>query len=572
VNAPDTAAWDHAADVVVVGSGNGAMTAALCCHEMGLPDTLVIEKSERYGGTSSISGGGVWIPNNHLAAAAGAQDSVEDARAYLAATLPAHIAAERIDAYLREGPRMMRFLHERTRVRYRSLALYPDYYTDRPGARTGHRSMEPEPIAVSALGEEWRRLRTTHPMMYLQGRIAFTAAEAHVLLTRGHGFWPLVLRLMAQYWLDLPWRLKSPLSRRIACGGAGVARLRLSMLDRDMPLWLNTEITALVADDGGRVIGVEVRREGRPLRIRARRGVVLAAGGFEANQAMREQYLPAPTNAAWSAGCKSNTGDAIRAAMAVGAAVDQMDGAWWCTTFSTPGEALPRLAIMEKSLPGSCVVDRAGERIANESQNYMAYQQALFARHSAQRPCVPAWMVFDARFRRDYLAGPLLTARDLPDHRIPRAWFESGFVTIAPTVAELAAKTGMDAAGLQATLERHNAYAATGRDLEFQRGDSAYDRYYGDARVQPNPCLAPIAEAPFYALRMEPGDFGTHGGLVTDADARVLDGQRRPIGGLYATGNCSAALLPTYPGPGATLGPAMTFAWQAARHLTGWTG
>ena len=563
-------AWDHSADVIVVGSGNGALTAALCCYEMGLPDTLVIEKSDRYGGTSAISGGGIWIPNNHLAAEAGASDSLEDARAYLQATLPARVAPERVEAYLRQAPHMLRFLHERTRVRYRSLAQYPDYYTDRPGARTGHRSLEPEPIHVSALGAEWRRLRTTHQMMHLQGRIAFTSAEAHVLLTRSDGFWPLVLRLMAGYWLDVPWRLRSPLSRRIACGSAGVARLRLSMIDRGLPLWLETPMTALVADDSGRVEGVEVQRGGRTLRLQARRGVVLAAGGFEANQAMREQYLPSPTSADWSAGCKTNTGDAIRAAMAIGAAVDQMDGAWWCTTFCTPGEPLPRLAIMEKSLPGSCVVDRSGARIANESQNYMAYQLALFARHSAERPCVPAWMVFDARFRRSYLAGPLLTARDLPDRRIPQAWIEQGFVTIAPTLDELAARTGIDAAGLGTTIARMNDYAGSGRDLEFQRGDTAYDRYYGDPRVQPNPCLAPIAEPPFYALRMEPGDFGTHGGLVTDPEARVLDAHRRPIPGLYATGNCSSALLPSYPGPGATLGPAMTFAWQAARHLTGW--
>lgn len=566
------AGWDHSADVIVVGSGNGALTAALCCYEMGLPDTLVIEKSDRCGGTSAISGGAVWIPNNHLAAAAGASDSLEDARAYLQATLPAQVAPERIEAYLREAPRMMRFLHERTRVRYRSLALYPDYYTDRPGARAGHRSLEPEPIAVSALGGEWRSLRNTHQMMYLQGRVAFTAAEAHVLLTRGEGFWPLVLRLMAGYWLDVPWRFRSRLSRRVACGSAGVARLRLSMIDRSMPLWLGTAMTALMTDDAGRVCGVAVQRDGRRMRLQARRGVVLAAGGFEANQAMRERYLPAPTNADWSAGCRTNTGDAIRAAMSIGAAVDRMDGAWWCTTFSTPGEPLPRLAIMEKSLPGSCVVDRAGRRIANESQNYMAYQSALFARHSAERPCVPAWMVFDARFRRSYLAGPLLTARDLPDRRIPQSWIEQGFVTIAPTLDELAARTGIDPEGLRGTIQRMNEYARTGHDLEFQRGDTAYDRYYGDPRVEPNPCLAPIAEAPFYALRMEPGDFGTHGGLVTDPDARVLDLESRPIAGLYATGNCTAALLPTYPGPGATLGPAMTFAWQAARHLTGWQG
>ena len=564
--------WDHSVDVLVVGSGNGGLTAALCCYELGgykagTQDVLVIEKSDQYGGTSSLSGGGIWVPCNHYAQAAGADDSLAAAREYLRHTIPSIVPDAMLDTYLAEAPRMLQFLHDKTQVRYESLAHYPDYYSDLPGAKNGHRSLEPTPLMMSALGEDWRQLRQTHHMMYLFDRIAFTQKEAQVLITRGPGWIGLTVRLLVQYALDIPWRFRTHRSRRMTNGCAGVARLRLSMLDRNMPLWLNTALQSLVQDDSGRVTGAVVIKDGKTLRIAARKGVVLAAGGFEHNQQMREQFLPKPTNAAWSAACQSNTGDAHKAGMAVGAATAQMNGAWWCTTFSVPNEPLPRLAIMEKSLPGSCVVNRAGVRIANESQNYMAYQQQLFARHTEENPMVPAWMIFDARFRREYITGPLLTAAQKPDWTIPQAYYDSGFLAKADSVALLAEKTGIDVSGLQKTLADLNRYAHTGVDEEHQRGATAYDRYYGDASITPNPCLAPIVEAPFYAMKIEPGDFGTQGGLVTDVHARVLRENSEPVTGLYATGNCSAAILPTYPGPGSTLGPAMTFAWLAAKHL-----
>ncbi|TNF34792.1 MAG: FAD-binding protein [Gammaproteobacteria bacterium] len=561
--------FDHETGVLVVGSGNGALTAALSCYEYGETDVLVIEKASQYGGCSSLSGGGVWIPNNRYAKAEGADDSPADARAYLEATIPPVVPRVMLDTYIKEGPRMIDFLHERTRVRYESLAHYPDYYSDKPGARNGHRSLEPEPLNISDLGDEWKQLVQTHHMMYLFDRIAIQQKEAAVLVSRSPGWIGITFKLMLQYWLDLPWRLKDKRSRRITNGCAGIARLRLSMIDRNMPLWLNTAMTQLITDEQGRVIGAEVNRDGKTLRIRARKGVVLAAGGFEKNQAMRDQYLPKPTSTEWSAGWKGNTGDAIRAGLAVGAATSQMNGAWWCTTFSAPGEPLPRLAIMEKSLPGNVVVSRSGQRISNESQNYMAYQLALFARHNEQDPMVPAWMVFDRRFRRQYVVGPLLTADSNPDFMVPKEWYASGFLHKANTLQELANSAGIDENGLLKTVADMNEDAKTGNDRHFQRGAAAYDRYYGDPQVQPNPCLAPIVEPPFYAMRIDPGDFGTQGGLVIDTHARVLKEDGSAVEGLYAIGNCSAAVLPTYPGPGSTLGPAMTFGWLAARHITG---
>jgi 3-oxosteroid 1-dehydrogenase len=555
-------------DVVVVGSGNGALASALCLYELGVRDVLVIEKAAKYGGTSATSGGGVWVPCNRYARAAGAQDSLEDAREYLRATIPVGaVPDELIDTYLREAPKMIDFLHEHTRVRYRTLAHYPDYYSAALGSRPGHRSMEPEPVMRNVLGTEGDRLVDTHHMMWLMDRVAFTQEEAAVLAGQSAGWKKLAAKLFWDYYTDIPWVFTHHRSRRLACGAAGVARLRWSMLDRQMPLWLETALTDLRVDASGRVTGVLARRGSDTIEIEARKGVVLGAGGFEQNQAMREKYLPKPTNRTWSGGAPTNTGDALRAALELGAATRLMDGAWWCQTIKAPDDPVPRMAIMEKSYPGCCVVNRRGRRIANESQNYMAYQLAFFAKHSDADPQTPSWLVFDARFRRRYFVGPLMNSRFRPDRSLPKLYFETGFLTKTDSIEELARSTGIEPSGLAATIQAMNEYARTGKDLEFGRGDSTYDRYYGDPTVTPNPCLAPITEPPYYAMRVDPGDFATHGGLCINPDAQVLDGRGEPIAGLYAIGNTAAAILPTYPGPGATLGPAMTFGWQAAKHI-----
>ena len=559
-------------DALVVGSGNGGLASALCLYELGVRDVLVIEKAEKYGGTSATSGGGVWVPCNRYARAAGASDSLEDAHAYLRATTPAAaVPDEMLDTYLREGPKMIDFLHERTRVRYRTLAHYPDYYSAAPGSRPGHRSMEPEPVLRSVLGREADRLTDTHHMMWLLDRIAFTQEEAAILVAQVPGWKTLAAKLIWQHYTDIPWVFTHRRSRRLACGAAGVARLRWSMLDRNLPLTLRTSLKELLVGPDGRVTGVIAERDGAAFEIHARKGVILATGGFEHNQAMREKYLPKPTNSEWSGGARTNTGDGLRAALALGAATRLMGGAWWCQSMRAPDDPAPRLAIMEKSYPGCCVVNPRGKRIANESQNYMAYQLEFFAKHSDADPQTPSWLVFDARFRGRYFVGPLQTAKFRPDRSLPQSYFDSGFLTKADTIGELAQRTRIDAQGLEATVQAMNDYARTGKDLEFGRGDTVYDRYYGDPTVKPNPCLAPIAQPPFYAMRVDPGDFGTHGGLATNSNAQVLHERGEPIAGLYAIGNTSAAVLPTYPGPGATLGPAMTFGWQAAKHIAGVT-
>ncbi len=566
-------AWDKSVDVLVVGSGNGGLTTALCAHDMGVGEVLVIEKSGLYGGTSAISGGGVWIPNNRYAKAAGAEDSIDKARTYLLNTTPAGQVPEHlVDAYLVNGPKMIDFLHERSQVRYVTLEHYPDYYSDQDGSMPGHRSMEPEPVNADQLGQHALTLRRSHQMMHLGGLIGITQVEAALLMAQLPGWWKTAGKLALDYLLDIRWRLfGDKYARRLTCGCAGVARLRLSLLERDIPVWLRSPMRELITDDSGRVVGVVLEQRGQRLRIEARKAVVLAAGGFEHNQEMRERYLPSPTNHWWSAGSYDNTGDAISEGLRLGAKMHMLHNAWWCNTIAVPGEPIPRLSIMEKSYPGSIVVNPAGERFSNESQNYMAYQLETFEKHSEDYPCAPSWQIFDANFRATYFVGPLYNSKFRPDWLLPASWEQAGFIARANTVRELAEKIDVDPDGLENTVSKMNAYARSGKDLDLSRGDALYDQYYGDPRVTPNPCLGPIQKAPFYAMKVDPGDFGTQGGMVVTENAEVTREGGGVIPGLYAIGNCSAPVLPTYPGPGATLGPAMTFGYQAAKHISGWS-
>jgi 3-oxosteroid 1-dehydrogenase len=419
---------------------------------------------------------------------------------------------------------------------------------------------------ASELGSNYKNLTYTHFMMRMFGVIHFTQVEAHILMVQLPGWKKLLAKMVWDYAKDIPWRLKTKISRRLCCGSAGVGRLYGSVLDRNIPIEFKTALFELIVEDN-KVVGAVVKKGNKTERIHARKAVILAAGGFEKNQSLREKYLPAPTNIEWSAGCQYNTGDPLLAGQAIGAKTRLMGNAWWSTTLCVPDEEAPRLSIMEKSFPGSCVVNIKGERFANESQNYMAFQKELFKAHSDDNPCAPAYHVFDANFRRNYIVGPLMTEAMKPDWTIPKKWYETGFVAKANTIRELAEQLGIDADGLEKTINKMNDYAKTGVDEDFHRGESEYDRYYADPAIKPNPCLAPIVEAPFYAMRIEAGDFGTLGGLDTDVNANVKAETGGTIAGLYAVGNCSAALLPTYPGPGATLGPAMTMAYQAAKHI-----
>ena len=570
----DKIQWDRETDVVVVGSGLGGMTAALCLKELGVDKVEIIEKAEKFGGASGVSGGGIWIPNNHYAKACGAEDSKEKTAKYLDNTITkGTVPQELIDTYIDKASEMLKFVTDRAKeVQYISLEAYPDYYMDNPGAMAGHRSLEPQPILITELGDDMKRLQETHHMMYLFNRIGFTQVEGHHLVTRAKGWVGIMVKLMLTHLLEVFWRMQNDTKRakRLACGAAGTARMFLAIRNRGIKISYGCALEDLIQDDNGKIIGIKTKENGKTIYIKTSRAVILAAGGYEYNQALRDKYLPKPTNANWSAsGIRSNTGDALQACLKIGAKTRLMNGAWWCTTISAPDEPAPRLAIMEKSLPGSCVVNMAGKRIANESQNYMAYQTEFFKTHSAENPNAPAYMIFDKRFRDSYIVGPLLDKQSRPDSRLPKEYFENGFLAIENSIDALADKLGINKDGLNETIQKMNEYGKSGKDLEFKRGDTEYDRYYGDVNIKPNPCLFPIEQAPFYGIRIDPGDFGTHGGMDTNVHAQVLSEKTNaPIEGLYAIGNCAAAILPNYPGPGATLGPAMTFGYQAARHIS----
>jgi 3-oxosteroid 1-dehydrogenase len=559
--------WDHSVDLLIVGSGASAMTAALVASHAG-GEPLLIEKSDRYGGSSAMSGGNVWIPNNHLMADAGVQDTPEDALAYLKAMTRGAVSEERLRAFLENAPKMLAFLTENSQLDLVALPEYADYYPAAPGSRPGARTLEPTNFDARLLGDEFLRMRDQCVQAMIVGRICMTAAEARILLCRTPGWIKLTLKLMAGYWLDIPWRFKSRRDRNLSMGNALIGMLRRSLMDRDIPLWLDTSARELVREDG-RVVGLVAEREGRKIRIHARKAVILAAGGFEGSQAMREQYLPHPTRAEWTCANPDNTGDAINMGVALGAGIELMDDAWWGPTTVVPGEDRARMLVIEKSLPGSIFVNKRGERFVNEAAPYIDVVNAMHEKNTPESRCVPAYLVFDATFRRKYPCGPFLQASQQPDWSLPKRLTRS-YLRKADSLEGLAAQLGVDAAGLAATVARFNEYARTGKDLDFHRGETVFDRYYGDAKVEPNPCLAPLAKAPYYGLEAFPGELGTKGGLKTDARARVLTEEGEVIPGLYAVGNCSASVMgPTYPGAGGTLGPATTFGYIAARDALG---
>lgn len=549
-------------DVIVAGAGAGGMLAALRAHDLGL-SALVIEKTDKYGGTAATSGGVIWVPVNGMI-------DDDDARAYsyLEASSEGLSTPAKLRAYLAAARRLVDYLHAHTRIRYRPCTEYPDYYQHLPGAAPGGRSLDNEPFDARLLGEEFAHLREPTPGTTLMGR-SMTTREAAQLATKSPGWIGLFVRTMLRYAFDYPWRLKHKRDRRLALGNALCAGLRHAMLERGIPLWRNTSLQSLVYREG-RVGGVVVQRDGKNVELTARRGVVLATGGFERNQAMREKYLSRPTRSEWVGSPKDcNTGDGIRAGEQIGARLALMERAWGVPTVHAAH--LPagcQAVFIERAQAGLIVVNRHGRRFVNEALSYQEFVQAMYADEAAGGGGVPAFAVFDANFRKNCPFGPFLPGMMLPDKKLPADWLGSVYWK-ADSLDALAQQAGIDAAGLAATVNRFNVFARDGKDEDFGKGDSLFDRYFTLRKSPwPNPCLAPLVQAPFYAVRLDAGDTGTKGGLETDEHARVLGADGTPIAGLYGIGNCAAAVLGAgYPGAGGTIGPAMTFGLIAADHL-----
>ena len=541
-------------DVVVVGSGAAGMTAALAAAHHGLR-AVVLEKTEWFGGSTARSGGGIWAPGNEVLRKAGVRDTPEQARAYLAQVAGDCVPAERQRALLEQGPAMLALVRATTPVDFAWVPDYADYYPEAPGGLAQGRSIEPVPLDGRALGAELAHLNP--PYVPSPNGVTITQADYRWLsLGPRH---PRAILASAKVLGRLA-RTRVLGHRTLSMGQALAAGLRAGLLAKEVPVWLSTPMTGLHVEDG-RVTGVQVTRDGQPALIRARLGVVLAAGGFERNDEMRQRYQRQPIGTEWTTGSAGNTGDAIAAGEAAGAALDLMDDAWWGP--SIPLFSRPYFVLAERSLPGCILVNGAGQRFVNESAPYVDAVHAMYDGHSEGTPHIPAWLIIDQRYRNTYVF-----AGRAPRKPLPRRWYAAGTVHRAPTIAELADRVGVDPAALAKTVVRFNEFAEAGKDADFGRGDSAYDRYYGDPRQRPNPCLGPLRQAPFYAVKIVPGDLGTKGGLRTDERARVLREDGTAIAGLYAAGNASAAVMGhSYAGAGATIGPAMTFGYIAALDL-----
>jgi 3-oxosteroid 1-dehydrogenase len=512
----------------------------------------------------------VWVPDNPLMRELGIGDSAEEALRYLEIVTGGTSTTERLRAFVETAPRMMNYMHDETHVRFECLADYPDYYPEIEGGKAGGRSCEPTMFDALQLGQEFERLHPfpTVKQVPVGGRVLFGADDGHKILTGGINVGWYMAKALFKYYANIRARL---LSRRrnphISLGPALIGRLRLSLMDRKVPLWLSTAIKELVIEDG-RVTGAVVEKTGETLRIEARRGVLLAAGGFEGSAEKREEYHPAPSDVKWTCGSSFNTGDTIAIGAAVGATFDLLDDAWWCPCVVAPyPEWLPAwILVFEKASPGSLIVNQAGRRFMNEAASYNDVVKNMYAAHTPESPTIPAYFIFDKSYRRNLACGPMLP---IPDMFLPKK-LKRGFYTKDGTLEGLAEKIGVNAEGLVKTVRRFNGFAETGDDEDFGRGKSVQDRYYARPSELPNPTLGPVAKPPFYAVEVYPGDIGTKGGLRTDAQARVLRQGNGPIAGLYAAGNCSAAVMGrTYPGAGGTIGPAMTFGFIAAEHALG---
>jgi 3-oxosteroid 1-dehydrogenase len=555
---------DYETDILVVGSGAGGMTAAVTAAAGGAR-VIVIEKSALWGGASATSGGFIWIPVSHLAEAAGAEDSQDDAFSYIRQVTDKVIPDATIWAFVRGSREMLEWLETNSYVRCRSIP-YADYRPEVAGARLGYRTHDPVPLDGRLLGAALEQMRPSAPAVLLFNRLAFTMDDVHPLLHRPPGWWRVLLRVLARYYLDIGQRLKSRRNRFLAAGNALLGRLRLSLDDHQGAVWLNTPLVELVQRPGdGRIIGAIVMRDGQRVRIDVRNAVILASGGFEHNDEMRRTHLGQSWNPDWSGSIESNTGDGLAAAEKVGAQTANLDSAWWGPMLKLPDEDRARLLTFERALPGCIIVNQGGRRFMNEASAYDVAAVRMFESDRPGEGTIPSYFLFDRRYRDRYPIGPIIP-------RTPDWIQQKGARQIlirADSWSELATRIGLPADALDDTISRFNAEAVDGKDSLFGRGDSPYDRYYGDPKVTPNPNLAPLDQPPFYAVPVYPGDIGTNGGVVTDENAQVLDQQHVPIPGFYATGNVTASVMGhSYPGAGATLAPAMTFGYLAAKHAT----
>lgn len=556
----------QAVDVLVIGTGASGMATAVTAAAQGL-QVLVVDKQPQFGGTTARSGGWLWIPGTHLAKEQGIEEPPGAAKAYLKHEATTHYDERRVDAFLENGPKAIEFFTSQTPLRFDLPPVFPDYHAEAPGGLPGGRSMVTRPYDGRELGPRIKLLAPPLPELTVFGMMLGSGPEIRHFMRvfkSPTSFWYVTKRL-TRHFFDV---LIHGRGMTLTNGNALAGRLAKAAMDRDIPVWLSSPVKQLLVE-GGAVTGALVEREGRPVRVVARRGVVLAAGGFPYDVERRKQLFPhAPTGREhFSPSPSTNTGDGLRLAEAVGGRVDGTiphAAAWVPASVTTrpDGSAGVMPHFIDRAKPGVIAVNPEGRRFTNEGNSYHDFVQAM-VKTCEGRPEVFAWLLCDHKALRSYGLGCVAPA-PLPIGRHLR----NGYLKSGASLAELATQLGIAPATLEQTVAEFNRHAAKGEDPAFGKGSKAYNRYQGDATVTPNPCVAPLEHGPYYAIRLVIGDIGTFAGLVTDEKTRVLDAAGQPIAGLYAVGNDAASVMGgNYPGAGITLGPAITFGYIAGQEL-----
>lgn len=561
-----TGEWDQEVDLVIIGSGAAGMSAAIVAAASGL-QTLALEKTDRIGGSTAISGGVVWVPGNRGMAEAGEPDPEGAALRYLEQVVGPGMRREMIETYVRTSPEVVDWFNTHTAVQLVPRMYAPDYQSELDGASAGGRALDPLAYDGRELGEWFPRLRPPLPQTTIFGGMMINRLDIDHFQRafRSLASFRHAMRVMLCHARD---RLRFDRGARLLAGNALAARLLRSAIDAGVRFEIGADVKALVRDSD-RVAGVEVEIDGEAVRIRARRGVVLAAGGGAGNPLIRAEHVP---HAALhlSMAPAGSAGDGLALAVSVGGVIEETNGN---AVFLTPVSVakgvggrrtlFPHL-ILDRQKPGLIAVNAAGRRFVNEADSYHDFVEGMYRDHG-DGPAVPAWLIADSQFVRRYGLG---LVRPAPFSK--RGFVRTGYLVSARTIGELALKISVPVERLEETIAEANRAASSGIDPEFGKGSTAYNRYLGDPSHLPNPCLGPIEAPPFHAVKVWPGDIGSTRGIRTDARARVVDAQGEPVSGLYACGNDMNSIMGgTYPAGGITLGPAITFGFIAARDAAG---
>jgi 3-oxosteroid 1-dehydrogenase len=552
--------WDRSVDLLIAGSGGGGMVAALAALDSAL-EPLIVEKQPLVGGSTGLSGGMVWLPNNPLMRAEGVVDSHEDGLAYIGdvvGDVGAASSPQRREMFLTAGYEMINFLL-RKGIRLMRCPGWSDYYPNHKGGNAAGRAVEGIPFDAAVLGS-WRD-KVQPPMASNYGFVVTTNELRSVqYFNRSPRTFAVALRVFLR---TAAARLRR---RAILTNGASLIAQMLRALidlgDGEPPIWTSAAMDDLIVEEG-RVVGARIVRDGTALNVEARKGVLLAAGGFGHNADMRRRYSgDQPNEAQWSIANAGDTGEVLQAAMRLGAKTALLDEAWWLpSVFIAGGGGAGGSLGPGRQRPGAIYVDSTGRRFCNESNSYVEVGKAMYANKA-----VPCWMVFDDGYVRRYVSG----ANPFKRRRLPEELIDRGAVKRADTVGDLARQIDVPADGLAQTIQRFNRFAAKGLDPDFGRGQSAYNDCLGDPGYRPNAALGPLDRAPYYATKVYPADVGTCGGVITNEYAQVLDERDRVIEGLYATGNTTATVMGrTYLGAGGSIANTLVFGYVAARHAAG---